>query len=141
MSYHSKIIKKNGTEEDYSPNLPPFYTKKIGGKEEKKICLTYFITILNNEKDLDIYNLAIMCVPNGALYSVYGDTVYSAGKNPGKARFKFSNCSDFKLLQNQKRVKIIKHEIELKSSYSGMTNKKYKNKMKWWTQLYEESKQ
>ena len=106
-----------------------------------KICLTYFITILYDEVNLDIYNLSVICVPNGNLYSIYGNDVYSAGKNPGKARFSFSKCSEFKMLpSNPKRIKIIKHLDVLQSNYTKMTQETYSRKMEWWNQFHNESK-
>lgn len=132
VSYESDIEKTNGKIEHYTPHLPTFYTKRVGEEVEEKICLTYFITILYDEGSLDIYNLSVMCVPNGLLNNVYNNDVYSAGKNPGKARFKFSRCSDFRLLDNKKRVRIIKHNDSLSETYTKLTNKTYQTKMKWW---------
>ncbi len=45
VSYEADIVKQNGNNEHYTPHLPNFCTKKYSGKEESKICLTYFITI------------------------------------------------------------------------------------------------
>jgi hypothetical protein len=47
-------------------------------------------------------------MPNGALESHYGTRVLSAGKNPDKSRFRFTNVPNFELLTIQKpRVKVV----------------------------------
>ena len=142
VSYGALIEKQNGNNEMYIPNLPTIYTKKEENNNiTSKICLTYFITILYDEVNLDIYNLSVICVPNGNLYSIYGNDVYSAGKNPGKARFSFSKCSEFKMLpSNPKRIKIIKHLDVLQSNYTKMTQETYSRKMEWWNRFHNESK-
>lgn len=108
-SYNGVIIKNEGrqkeTSEKYQPNLPTFYTKKNG---DKKITLTYFVCLLNSAKTNETQLISIMCMPNGKLYKQYGSRPLKAGKNPGKARFNFSNTPNFELLMNdKKRVRII----------------------------------
>jgi len=89
----------------YVPNLPYFYTKSNG---EKKVTLTYFITILSNSVTLDTELISIMCMPNGKLEQHYKSRPLKAGKNPEKVRFNFSNVPSFELLPNQpKRIKIV----------------------------------
>lgn len=94
-SYIGKINVKNKPPRDYKGHLPTFYTKKDG---EKKICLTYFLIILYNEKNLDIQTIILTCMPNGELNNVYGNKVLSAGKNPGKIRFNYTQVPKFELL-------------------------------------------
>ncbi len=73
-----------------------------------KPCLTYFITILYDETDLDILNINLLCMPNGALHSVYGSDVLKAGKNPGKIRYNFSKAPIFHLLDKKpSRIKVV----------------------------------
>lgn len=89
----------------YEPNLPPVYNKSNG---DKKICLTYFITILSNSATFETELVSIMCMPNGKLEPYYRERPLKAGKNPGKVRFNFSDVCKFELLANTpKRVKII----------------------------------
>ena len=95
----------------YEPNLPAVYNKSNG---EKKICLTYFITILSNSATFETELVSILCMPNGKLEPHYKERPLKAGKNPGKVRFNFSNVCKFELLdddpstgEKQKRVKII----------------------------------
>ena len=89
----------------YIPNLPPVYSKTNG---DKKICLTYFITILSNEVTFDTELISIMCVPNGKLVGHYHERPIKAGKNPGKARFNFKEVNKFELLDGQpSRIKIV----------------------------------
>ncbi len=139
VSYECEIVKNNGKNEFYKPCLPEVYKKKYNNKIEEKICLTYFITILYNEQSLDIYNLSVMCVPNNGLKSVYGNKVFKAGKNPGKARFNFYECSNFELLGGRRIVPII-HKPEL-NNYDNLalTNESYVSKTKFWKQLWDES--
>ena len=95
-SYVGNINVKGQVPRPYKGNLPTYYTKKDG---TQKICLTYFIVILYNEENLDIQTIAITCMPNGELNSVYGDKVISAGKNKGKIRFNYSKVKEFELLE------------------------------------------
>jgi len=108
-SYKSVITinkgKPNETVRPYVPNLPVVYSKTNG---DKKICLTYFITILSNEATFDTELISIMCVPNGKLESHYKDRPLKAGKNPGKARFNFKDVNKFELLdETPTRIKIV----------------------------------
>ena len=108
-SYKSEIKKSNGTsfspQRFYTPALPAFYNK---GKKNEKICLSYFVTIAYEDRNLNILNINLLCMPNGALESHYGTRVLSAGKNPDKSRFRFTNIPNFELLTNQKsRVKVV----------------------------------
>lgn len=97
--------KPNEERRDYSPNLPPVYSKTNG---DKKICLTYFITILSNSVTFDTEMISIMCVPNGKLEPHYKERPLKAGKNPGKTRFNFKEVNKFELLPNQpSRIKIV----------------------------------
>lgn len=58
-----------------------------------------------------------MSFPNGRLEEYYGSRPLKAGKNPGKARFNFSQIPTFELLPgNKKRVRII-HKNPQMSTY------------------------
>lgn len=108
-SYKGTIIKNAGKpserHEEYTPNLPTIYTKSNG---EKKICLTYFVTLLNSSANQCCELISIMCMPNGRLVDHYGSRPLKAGKNPGKARFNFSDVPTFELLEGEKkRTRII----------------------------------
>lgn len=108
-SYKGIILKNAGrpneSEESYNPNLPTFYSKTNG---DKKITLTYFVCLLNSSVSNEPQLISIMCMPNGKLVNHYGSRPLKAGKNPGKARFNFSNIPYFELLQGEKkRVRII----------------------------------
>ena len=108
-SYTGTIIKNGGRpneyHEEYRPNLPTIYTKRNG---DKKITLTYFVTLLNSSVTQSCELISIMCFPNGKLVEHYGSRPLKAGKNPGKARFNFSAIPTFELLEgNKKRVRII----------------------------------
>ena len=104
-SYKGKIEKNTGKTEDYIPALPTYYNK---GKENQKICLTYFITILYDKSNLDIKVISIDCMPNGELEQYYKSRPLRAGKNPGKARFNIANVNKFELLHEKPyRLKVI----------------------------------
>lgn len=105
----------------YTGNLPTKYTVRSG---LKKPCLTYFLTILYEElataPKFTVLNINIMCMPNGQLAQHYGSRVFSAGKNPDKVRFNFSEVSDFELLQGEpkpKRVRVVYFKEDMDESY------------------------
>ncbi len=90
---------------DYEPALPTFYNK---GKESEKICLSFFVTIVYEDINLNILNINLICMPNGNLENHYGTRVLQAGKNPDKTRFRFTEVPTFELLENEKsRVKVV----------------------------------
>ena len=108
-SYSGTIIKNAGRpneyREEYTPNLPTFYTKSNG---DKKITLTYFVCLLNSSVTQRCELISIMSFPNGKLKEHYGSRPLKAGKNPGKARYNFSEVPRFELLDGEKkRVRII----------------------------------
>ena len=104
-SYRGVINKQGGTSESYEPNLPTYYNK---GKQNQKICLSYFITILYDKETLDINVISIDCMPNGELEEHYGSRPLKAGKNPGKARFNLQEVNKFELLEGQpSRIKVV----------------------------------
>ncbi|KAA0549796.1 hypothetical protein FZW96_00115 [Bacillus sp. BGMRC 2118] len=118
-SYTGKMLvnegKPNESSRDYFASLPPFYNK---GKENEKICLTYFITILYDKDTLDTLVLSIVCMPNGELESHYKERVLSAGKNIDKTRFRFSKVTNFELLDPQhKRVKVVYFKDDMDIRY------------------------
>jgi len=103
-SYSGKIEVQGKSPRNYEAALPPIY-KNSG---DPKLCLTYFITILYEEKTLNILNINILSMPNGLLNDEYGSAVLKAGKNPGKIRFNFSRVDKFKLLDKKpKRIKVV----------------------------------
>ncbi len=117
-SYKSEITKSNGKSFEpkriYEPALPTFYNK---GKDNEKICLSYFITILYEKENLNILNINIFCMPNGELQKHYGSRVLSAGKNPDKARFNFVEVKNFEFLENKSRVRVIYLDQNMKEEY------------------------
>ena len=102
-SYNGIIKKRKGIEELYSPNIPTYYSQ---GTPNEKLTLSYFVVILSNSETLEVEMVSIMCMPNGELHSHYGSRPLQAGKNPGKARFRFSECDKFELLNNESRVMV-----------------------------------
>lgn len=133
-SYKSEI--KQSNEESfnpvrfYEPALPTFYNK---GRENEKICLSYFITILYEKTNLNILNINIICMPNGSLESVYSSNVLKAGKNPDKVRFNFKKTPDFSLLgENKKRIRVVYFDKNMKDEY--------KNRLTFLHDLYNDQK-
>lgn len=131
-SYQSEIKKANGEsftpERNYEPNLPTFYNKH---QENEKLCVSYFVTILYDKDTLDILVISLICMPNGELEPHYGSRVLQAGKNLDKTRFKFTDVSEFELLENKpKRIKVIYFDKEMDESY--------KSKLQFYEQLYNE---
>jgi len=117
-SYKSEIVKANGTsfepKREYIPALPTYYNK---GKENEKICLSYFITILYERENLNILNINIMCLPNGQLIEHYGCRVLSAGKINTEARFNFIKVKNFELLENKSRIRVVYFDKNMKDEY------------------------
>ncbi len=90
--------------EEYADVLPVEYQNEGNPKP----CLTYFVTILYDEGNLDILNINLLCMPNGSLSSVYGSRPLQAGKNPGKIRFNIKDAGTFELLDKKpKRIKVV----------------------------------
>ena len=109
--YKGKIpVGKNQTSyklknKNYIVDLPKYY------KYENKICFTYFISIVfgDSTEEFDIVSISLICVPNGLLTEVYGDSVYDASKIKGKGfRYKFNSSPYFKLLKGKPlRVRLL----------------------------------
>jgi hypothetical protein len=131
-SYKSEIKRANGNYFDpvryYTPTLPSIYNK---GKSSEKICLSYFITILYDKDTLDTLVISIVCMPNGELESHYKHRVLQAGKVAEETRFKFTDVSDFELLdRNTKRVKVVYFDENMHESY--------KKKLKFFEDLHKD---
>ena len=104
-SYVGTIHVKNNENRQYKGNLPQIYRKNDG---TEKVCLSYFICILYDENVADIQTIFVSCMPNGKLSRYYEPDVLRAGKNPGKIRFSYSTCKNFRLLDgNPLRTKIL----------------------------------
>lgn len=112
-SYKGIIEKRGGITEKYNPALPTFYNK---GKENEKICLSYFITILYDKEDLTIKIISIDSMPNGELEKHYKSRPLRAGKNPGKARFNLKEVNKFELLPGEpSRIKVVYYDRKMPS--------------------------
>ena len=116
-SYLEKIKLRNGDERDYKNAALPFEYKNKGNP---KPCLSFFITILYDELNLNILNINILSMPNGILAGTYGSEVLKAGKNPGKIRFNFSKTDSFKLIKgNPKRIKVVYFDSKMDENFSS----------------------
>lgn len=102
-SYDYYMFVNKTEKRQYLPHLPHYYTID----NRLKPCLTYFVTILYEDKNLEILNINLLCMPNGQLSSIYKENVLKAGKNPGKVRFNFSKSYKFATIDNEKRIKVI----------------------------------
>ena len=120
-SYCGIIEKNNESTENYIPSLPTVYT--VNRKEYKspipKVCLSYFIIILYDKTSLDTEFIMITCMPNGKLEKVYGSKVLAAGKNPGKARYKFSAIPNFELLNQKLRTRVVYLNENVRERYAS----------------------
>jgi hypothetical protein len=107
-SYKWKMnVRKNwwNIEREYTPALPTFYNK---WKENQKICLSYFVTILYEDINYNILNINLICMPNWELEEYYKSRVLKAWKVEEETRFNFSEVNSFELLENTpKRVKVV----------------------------------
>lgn len=105
---YSRMVVKSTTPKKYRkyvPNLPTYYTKTDG---TKKICLSFFITILSNEITMDTEMITIMSFPNGELSKHYKSRPLKPGKNKGETRYNFIKTQEFELLDDKpKRIKIV----------------------------------
>ena len=129
IKIHTKAGRPNEYHEEYNPNLPTIYTKSNG---DKKITLTYFVNMLNSSVTQKCELISIMCFPNGKLKEHYESRPLKAGKNPGKARFNFSEIPTFELLDgDKKRVRII-HKNPNMSEY-------VKNKLRFYLENFDPS--
>ena len=116
-SYLGTIHLQNGSERKYEAAALP---QEYENKGNRKPCLSFFITILYDEEDLNILNINLLCMPNGSLNQIYGSDVLKAGKNPGKIRFNFSKSDKFRLIKNNpKRIKVIYFNKTMNKEYLG----------------------
>lgn len=118
-SYKGYMIVNEGGEHEelreYVPSLPSIYNKN---KENQKVCLSYFITILYDKDTLDTLVMSIVCMPNGELEPHYTTRVLQAGKNLDKTRFRFTNVPNFELLdRNNKRIKVVYFDENMNEQY------------------------
>ena len=125
------LVNKKGTGQiirEYEPALPTFYNK---GKVNEKICLSFFITIVYEDVNLNILNINLICMPNGNLETHYGTRVLQAGKNVDKTRFKFTEVPTFELLDEPKsRVKVVYFDKKMSS--------KLKKSLSFYEDIYDE---
>jgi len=132
-SYNGNLDVSNEAKKyDYAA-LPHYYTiqSQDSSNGVKKPCLTYFITITYEENNLNILMLNIMCMPNGALSSIYNKKVLVAGKvrkrektdpkyetHRETVRFHYKKCNKFELLKEQSsRIKIVIFDQNMDPDY------------------------
>ncbi len=99
-SYEGDILVSGKPPRHYKGQLPFVYKKHAGNKIIEKPCLTYFIVLLHDGELHELNLMYVCCMPNGALFETYGDSVLSAGKNTGKIRFNYRNADKFLNLEN-----------------------------------------
>ena len=128
-SFKWKMIVKKKTwdiERQYTPALPTFYNK---WKINEKICLSYFVTILYEDENLNILNINLICMPNWELEKHYKTRVLKAWKIEEETRFNFSEVPNFELLEKTpKRVKVVYFDENMKEEY--------KKKLKFYEDIY-----
>ncbi|MCM8788108.1 MAG: hypothetical protein NC935_08710 [Candidatus Omnitrophica bacterium] len=92
------------TSKNFSGNLPIYYTVNEDGKIIKKLCLTYALNIIYDDKseNFKIIAVILISVPNGKLKSIYKDKIIGAGKSKGKSfRYEYKKNPYFQLLKNK----------------------------------------
>lgn len=97
-----------GTPINATPHLPKYY-------HTGKPCLTYFIQIIYDKNSLEIIAVLLMCLPNGQLNSVYGNTIANNGKSKDESfRYNYKNNPYFQKLSTKEnkllRVAFIYHK-------------------------------
>lgn len=125
-------------------SLPHFYTLEESDKVTLKPCLTYFITILYEALDLRILNINLLNMPNGRLESVYGGSILQAGKvdypkdderrgkNMRTIRYKWTECTEYKVLNNNKKRYMpiyYNHDLVTELFDAGRLSNSAKNKL------------
>ena len=136
-NYNGKID-VGGVEKEYkNAKLPTYYTIN----NNKKICLTYFLTFLYNEDNSRLLSISLINMPNGELVNIYKKLPLKAGKRQDgltkeerkkyseTIRFNWSKTIEYKLLNNKKRVKIVYFD-------KNMDNQ-FKNKLKLIEKIYD----
>jgi len=117
-----------------SSNLPTYYSKTFEkeGNKYNKPTLTYFIYTLHKHASREIYSMLIVCMPNGGLYSKYGNNVLHAGKTKNSVRYAFKEEPRFLFLSKQMKKDIFRVEFLIKTSkYTqedliGISEERYK---------------
>ena len=80
-------------------NLPTFYSITRDHEEVSKVCITYALLIVYDWQE--IVKVFLICIPNGELYEIYGESIVGGGKSIGKSlRYKFKD-QKFELLPNK----------------------------------------
>jgi hypothetical protein len=128
---------KKQTKRNYSPSLPSFYNK---GEKNEKICLSYFITILYEKKDINILNINLLSMPNGSLKNIYKHRPLKAGKNPGKVRFNFSETPYFETLFDKDTEENRRNNCRIKIIYMNENKCKTYKKLDFLRSLYKQQK-
>ena len=113
-SYKGEMLVQGKSPRLYTPSLPDFYNK---GKINEKVCLSYFITILYEKKDIRILNINLLSMPNGALEEHYKHRPLKAGKIEKEARFNFKEVNKFELLTDIKNPNIDVKNSRIKIAY------------------------
>lgn len=97
----------------FEPNLPKYYN--ISSTNTIKPCLTYVIQIIHEHAQPDIKAMVLACIPNGQLYSHYGQAIIKSGKSGyAKAKdFRYHYAAEpyFKLLSRHYNQKIFRVEL------------------------------
>lgn len=88
----------------YTGNLPHYYTFILNQVILIKPCLTYFLVFITDEYTDEILGIFVTCMPNGQLKNIYGDSILSPGKNPGKIRFNYSGLKFMSLFNTPYRT-------------------------------------
>ncbi|MBW7959945.1 hypothetical protein B6D29_03865 [Microgenomates bacterium UTCPR1] len=104
---------------NFNSNLPFFYN--IEKSNKSKICLTYIVNIIYDDKSDNFKVLAVILisVPNGKLKEVYKDKIIGAGKSKGRSfRYEYKENPYFQLIKEKpKRIKFLYIDPQCKEDY------------------------
>lgn len=93
----------------FTPNLPPTYLTVNLPK------LTFVIQIIHEHMEPNVKALSVICIPNGQLFSHYGDKILQAGKGgwlkAKDIRYKYAKEPRFVLLSKKYNVNIFRIEV------------------------------
>lgn len=105
----------------FNSNLPIYYSVKENGNLNKKLCLTYILNIIYDDKSENFKILAVLliAVPNGRLFNIYKNGIIGAGKSKGKSfRYQYKTSPYFRLLKNKPlRISSLYIDKQYNSSY------------------------
>ena len=66
-------------------SLPSVYSLNRESNTQTKLCVTFIIQLVYDQHTQKIERLSLVCIPNGKLHKLYGDSVMGRGKGKGSS--------------------------------------------------------